>query len=290
MDWETSGPATDRLVVPSSGKIRSLSTSTPMISVQTGGRLFRSHSVSVCSSNDSGLGDSLLNVSGADSFNTPDFSLSVLSRSNLTETVQTSVCPTPKVSLFETTLCGRRQLEFSFSPVAFKPKNTPARRSVDSDFGFEDDPDDTFTDESAQYLSQLNLDSGCEVSMSTDNLVSEIPKLNLDFDNDSPMPSMSVPKITLNSESSPSLDAPKSFNPSLGTGKFCPSDQKVEASPEFKAFLQDLQQFLPEERDRLIGAKTGRDYVDILEELHIRGMTRILSTIFGYLNGSDLSR
>ena len=277
----------ERLAVPGVGKMRSLSTSTPVISEQTGSRLFRSHSVSVCSSNDSGFGESFLNVSGVDSFNTPDFSHSVESYSSSTNTIQTaSTFPTPKVSLFDTTLCGRRQLEFSFSPVAFKPKNTPARRSVDSDFGFEDNVDDTFTDESAQYLSKLNLDSGCEVSMSTDD-VHGIPRLNLDLDNDSPLPDISIPKLTFNSECSPCVQTAKSSTPSLETGKFSHSKQSVAISPEFEAFLQ---QFLPEERDRLIGAKMGRDYVDILEELHIRGMARILSTIFGYLDGSDLNR
>ena len=282
MDWESSGSVMDRLAVPSISKMRSLSTSTPVISEQTSSRLFRSHSVSACSSNDSGLGESLLNVSGVDSFNTPDFSHSVESYSNCRNTIKTaSACATPNISLFDSTLCGRRQLEFGFSPIAFKPKNTPARRSVDSDFGFKDDHNDTFTEESAQYLSQLNLDSACEVSMSSDAHEILIPKLNLEIDYDSPMPDISIPKFKL-------------CTPSLEHGVFSQSKDKVSVSrehvtvsPEFEAFLQ---QFLPEEKDRLIGAKIGWDHVDILEELHARGMGRILSTIFGYLDVSDLSR
>lgn len=275
MDWETSNSVGDRLLVPSYSKMRSLSTSTPVITVHGGGKLTRSHSVSVCSSNDSGLGDSMVHVPGADSFNTPDFVLNISSCSNFSSTSQTStVCPTPKVSLFDTTLCKRRQLEFSVSPV-LKQKNV-ASRSVDLDFSFvsEVDQDDTISDESAKYLSRLNLDSGIECPASADYLP-HIPRLTLDVDIDSPV--QHLPSSTCNRDTN--------FYPNIEIKRINSLERKLP--PEFKRFLQ---QFLPEERDRLIGAKMGIDHVDILEELQLRGMARVLSSILRYLDTTDLNR
>ena len=273
MDWEPSGNVMDRLMIPKHEKTRSLSTSTPIVSVQGSGKLFRSHSVSLCSSNDSGLGDSITNVSGTECLNAPTLNLYVSSSSEINKGAEASACQTPQTSTCDTTLCGRH-LEFSFSPV-LKHKNFISR-SFDSDLSFGSDSavhDETISDESVPYLSRLNLDSINNDCSTAEEPVPSLPKLNFDSDTDSPVPNMQNSELDIEYVSS--------------CDTACASTCEGQISPEFEAVLK---QFMPEERDRLIGPRMGRDHVDILTELQARGMDRVLSIILQYLDVTDLCR
>ena len=258
MDWE---PATtrDSLGVPRNDKMRSLSTSTPFLPAQSSTKLFRSHSVSVCSA-DSGLGDSL-NVSDADVIFSPDYmntsGATTIASSEYMNTP--SVCHTPRVTLFDSTIQGRH-LEFSAISPVLRHKNIQRETSIDSDI-YSFDNDETLSEASMPYLSKLNLDGDSEFTCSTDNMPCVgIPKLNLNLLEDSPM-DLPMPKVTTQPDSA--------------------------LSPEFYAILQ---QFMPEVRDRVIGRNIGIDHVDILAELQERGMNRIIGNILAYLDPQDICR
>ena len=262
MDWESVKQTRDGVSFFKNEKMRSLSTSTPFLSTQSSAKLFRSHSVSVYSADDSGLGDSIANVSSADISISPDFidtsNAGKVPSTEFRDTIFTpSVCHTPKANLFDMTLHGRH-LEFSNISPVLRHKNFQTEKSTDSDFSF--DNDNTISEESMSYLSKLNLDNGTETTSSSANLPHiHVPKLNFNLLDDSPADTCTHVRT----------------QPDSGL------------SPEFTALLQ---QFMPEQRDRLIGRNIGEDHIDFVKELHVRGMGRILAMIMAYLDPQDLCR
>lgn len=242
-------------------KHRSFSTSTPLFSSEE--HKLRSLSVSICSAttNDSGLGASLQDIS------VTSFAGCTLACSTV------SVCATP-------TTCDHASpvktfsFDISASPVSSKcfsirninsnnkSKSFLSRRSLDSDTRF---TDDEYSFESGDKT----LNSSQKINSSRESLDRSFAR-RLDFDLDIYMPC---------NESDNKYDSSTSI-------PYAPSPHERQLSEEFASILQ---KFSPSEPDRLIGRKMGRDNVDILLELSIRNIG-CLSTILSLLEPEDLCR
>ena len=193
-------------------------------------------------------------------------------------------------------LHGAEGIEKEISPIGFIPIQTAERRQRQSRRSFDDDvfqletcfETDSAYDETSSICS-IQSQTLSDVSTSSDSQAMDIVFQALDLNSSSGYSSIDSSRYC--SQHDLTSTEPESEDKPMSSESESSRESQVSVVEMVCVKLEKaLPMFSKAIGDRLIGRKMGLNQLDVIEELHMRGMTTPLSVVFSYLSPKDLTR